>query len=342
MTASQIQYLDGYAPLGSVLSWGARKVYALGDSLMARCLAPLSEYYGWNVNCYARPSDAVADQGNDCMSISPAQGDIMLHMLGTNDKISNTTDDPNRDMIFQKGLLAELLHLCTKESSNKIWAQSMSSTGSWLNMSTDNAYRGRYSTANGATLTCTVSGTTVALASWYFKDQTGSISVTIDGVGKGTFSCQTDGNNTTSYSTTGGPWAQLFMGLSSGSHTVVVTVTSAGGAPNYCYVCFVAGYSGTADSSDPKVYVANTHDFTAAANAAQGTSTARNTRYKTITSNIVNAVAGAGLNCTLIDIDAVIGDGDLDSGVAISGGGVHFNQSGCLKVRDAFVSAIGS
>lgn len=295
--------------------------------------ALLTSALGWASNNTARGGNAVADQNTSAYLFSPVQGDIYTYWLGANDKILGG-NDANREAFTQGAHLALLLHLATKEGTNKVRAQSASVTGTWTNLTASVDPKGRTSSTNGSTLTATVSGTSVGLVGFWQQSSTGQFSVTIDGVNKGTFSTQPAGNViVTNTGMTYGPFGLVFSGLSNASHTVVITVTSATGGT--VFISFVAGYGSTVNTADPHVVVANTHDFTAAGNTAQGTSTAQNTRYKTIIANNVSTAQGLGLNVTLVDADAILADADLGPD------GLHCNSGGYIKMRDAFITAIG-
>jgi hypothetical protein len=307
----------------------------IGDSLMFNGLGPvLADYYGWEANITARGGNTVADQSPDTFMFNPAQGDIYPLWLGTNDK-NLGGGITNRETTTQLGHLALVLHLATKEGANKVRAQSMTAAGTWANMTSTTDPKGRSSTTNGSTLTCSVTGTSVAVVGYWNNSQAGQFSVTIDGVSKGTFNATPPGALVPSnIGLTSGPFAQTFTGLSNTTHTVVITVVSATSASNVVYIGFVAGYGSVVNIADPLVVVANTHDYTAAANTANGTTTAQNTRYKTLIAANVTTAQSFGLNVYLVDADALIGNSAL-----LGPDGLHPLQSGYLVMRQAFVSA---
>ena len=319
---------------GKIASLDGHVIGAVGDSLMASTASLLADHYKWpSTTITSVGGDSVADQGNESFMFSPAQGDTFLLWLGTNDKTLGN-DDADRESNTQKGHLAILFQLGIKDGANKVRANAMSSTGTWAALGTTVDPRGKYSTTNGSTLTASVSGTTVALVGWWNATQTGQFSVTIDGVSKGTFSCTPAGAEAPSALIGYGPFALTFGSLSDTSHSVVITVTSATGASNVVYVSFVAGLGSTIDPDDPRILVGNTHEFTAAANTLRGITAGRNDRYKTIISDNVTTAQGLGINASLVDVDAVLADGDLGSD------GLHPTQGGYIKVRDAFISVI--
>ena len=318
----QIASLDGHVRGG------------VGDSLMASTASLLADHYKWpSTTITAVGGDCVADQGNESFMFSPAQGDTFLLWLGTNDKTLGA-DDADKESNTQKGHLAILFQLGIKDGVNKVRANAMSSTGTWTALGTTIDPRGKYSSTNGSTLTASVSGTTVALVGWRNNTQAGQFSVTIDGVNKGTFSCTPAGAKAPSALIGYGPFALTFGSLANTSHTVVITVTSATNASNVVYMSFVAGLGSTIDPADPKVFVGNTHEFTAAANTLRSITAGRNDRYKTIISGNVTTAQGLGINAHPVDVDAAIGDADLGSD------GLHPNQDGYIKVRDAFIAVM--
>lgn len=318
----QIASLDGHVRGG------------VGDSLMASTASLLSDHYKWaSTTITSVGGDSVADQGNESFMFSPAQGDTFLLWLGTNDKTLGA-DDADKESNTQKGHLAILFQLGIKQDANKVRAQSMTAGGTWSNLTSTTDPNGRYSSTNGSTLTTSVSGTSVAVVGWWNATQSGQFSVTIDGVSKGTFSCTPAGAKAPSALIGYGPFALTFGSLADTSHTVVITVTSSTNASNVVYMSFVAGLGSTIDPDDPKVFVGNTHEFTAAANTLRSITAGRNDRYKTIISGNVTTAQGLGINAHLVDVDAAIGDADLSSD------GVHPTQAGYIKVRDAFISVI--
>ena len=310
----------------------------IGDSLTVNGIgSQLADHFDWVVNTTAQGGNTTSDQSPGCFLFSPANGDIYTQWTGTNDKIIGKSN-ANEQSAFQSGHLAEMLHLGTPEGSNKVRAQSMASTGTWVNntgVSVDS--KGRTSTTNNSTLSCTVTGTSVAFVGQWNGAQTGQFSISIDGVSKGTFNATPPGGTVPSnVGNNFGPFALVFSGLSNASHTVLITVTSATGASNVVYVDFVAGYIATTNTSFPIVVVGNTHDFTSAGNTAQGTTTAENTTFKGLIASNVTTAQGLGLNVSMVDVDSLVGNSSF-----IGPDGVHLTQAGYILVTDAFATAIG-
>lgn len=329
-------YLDSTAlPLG--VSGSIRGL--IGDSLTVGGLASLlADRYGWTADITAKGGDAVADQADEAFMFAPAQGDIFVVWLGTNDK-NLGGNIANREAVTKAGHLAVLLNLATKEGINKVRAQSMTPGGTWSNMTAPIDATGRLSATNGSTLSCSVSGTSVSVVGWWNALQTGQFSVSIDGVDQGTFSSTPPGAFMVSnQGLQHGPFALEFTGLSAGAHTVLITVTSATNVNNVVYVSFVAGYAGgTSNPADPLVIVNNLHDYTAAANVAQGTTTAQNAVYKAMFSANVAICRNKGLNVKIVETDPIIGN----NAALLGPDGLHPIHAGYMAVRDADAAAIG-
>lgn len=317
-------------------SWQGKKVCAFGDSIMLTTAGLVADAYGYTINNYCGSGETCPDQSPGVFAQTPAAGDVNIYWLGTNDKIKNAADITARLNDFSACHLSHLLHLAIKDSG-RVKATAMTAAGTWSNLANSTYASGRSSTTNGSTLTGTVSGTTVALCGYWNGALTGgTFTVTIDGVNKGTFNCFPSYTaaalgNIRNY----GSWSLLFTGLSAGSHSVVITVSSATGSNNQVFINWIAGLSaGSVVTTDPLVVVANTHDFTAAENTTRGTTTALNTKYKNAIAANVTTCRGYGLNVVLVDMDAVLGDSDLADGM-------HPTHAGYLKARDAYVTGIG-
>lgn len=299
----------------------------------------LTDTLSWVSNNYSHSGSTVADLLAAAFNFGPVVGDQYIMWLATNDKILSG-DITNRESSSFESHLALLLQLASKEGSVKVSAQSATAAGTWANSVFSSRAFGKSSATNGSTLTFTVSGTTVAVQSFWENSNGGTFSVTIDGVGKGSFSNQPPGNLVVSnVGATVGPAVNLITGLASGSHTVVITVTSATNVSNNVYIGFVAGYvqGASISATDPLVVAINTQDFTTAGNTAQSCNTARNTRFKTaIAANVATAL-GLGLNVKLVDADALLGA----NASLFTSGGIHPNETGYNLIKNAVIAAIG-
>lgn len=329
--ASFVNWTD----FGTLLTQGGKTRGIIGDSLsLYGGGTVLADHYGWTLNNTARGGDAVADQGPKTFRYQPIAGDIYAVWLGTNDK-NLGGGITARENDTKAGHLATIMHLATKEA-NKVRPPAMTKTGTWIalnSFSTDG--NGTGTVTNGSTLTASVTGTDICIVGWWDSTTTtGAFSITIDGVSKGSFNAFPASGNLGNQVTIG-PFALLFSGLSNAAHTVVLTATSGVGQP--VYISYFSGHvSGASiNPADPLVAVSNIHDYTAAGNTAQGTTTAQNLRYCTLIAANVTTAQGLGLNVKLVDIVSIITSSDIIAD------GIHLTQGGYLKVRDAFVAQIG-
>lgn len=334
MTVSLCEYIEA---TGLIVGSPGSMRAAVGDSLSVNGIASqLADWYGWRLNITAKGGDAAADQANCAFRFSPAQGDIFTCWTGTNDNFLCGTDS-NKKSVSQSAHLSMLLQLATKEGSNKVRAASMTATGTWASGAADTDVLARNSSTNGSTLSCSVTGTTVALVGWQAASFTGQFSVTIDGVNKGTFSSAIPGGAVPSnQGKPFAPFAQLFTGLSNAAHTVVIAVTSATGASAVVDISFVAGYGSTINSSDPLVVTANIYDLGSTGNTLNGTTSANIAAYSALISANVTTARGIGLNVKIVDAASIVQVSDINTTDRI-----HLIQSGYLKVRDGFVAQIG-
>jgi hypothetical protein len=333
--ASFVRFFDG---VGQLLTNSAGNVrVVIGDSLCFYGMASLlADNYGWTVNCTARPGDCVADQGPNAFQFHSIAGDIYVVWLATNDKILGAGITA-RENDTQAGHLAMIMTLATKEA-NKVRPAAMTLTGTWVNSTNTTDASGVGSTTNGSTATATVTGTDILYSGWWNTAWAGTFTITIDGVNKGTFST-TPASGNLGAQTTLGPFALLFSGLSNAAHTVVLTVTSTTGANNAVFLNYFSGHVSGAliNPADPLVVVSNTHDFTAAGNTAQGTTTAQNARYDTLIAANVATAQRLGLNAKLVDMNALVGGNTS----LILPDGVHLNQGGGIIGLGGFVGQIG-
>nr|WP_249808318.1 MULTISPECIES: SGNH/GDSL hydrolase family protein [unclassified Bradyrhizobium] len=304
----------------------------------AKGFAPLlAAHYGWTLNNTGHSGDAASDQGNESFSVAPARGSVSTLFLGTNDKILNASDHLNREINTASGHLAELLQLGIKQDVNKVRGQSMTVlAGSWANLTSGTDPNGVYSSTNGSVLEAVVRGRHVVLVGWWNAFQSGQFVVSIDlkvvGAFNATpFGAETLGNGGVEY----GPFALVFSDLPKGEHRVRVAVTSATDPAKVVRISFVAGLDGVVDHTNPLVAVGNLHDFTDAANTTQGVTYGRNGRLNNLIASNIAICQKLGLNVVPVEIYDTINaatDCPLD--------GIHPNDAGHVKLKDAFVAAI--
>lgn len=224
-------------------------------------------------------------------ALSPSAAVGTITIAGTNEMADAGVSSANRTLIGN-GLqtLATWLALPT---SQKVLGSAMTQSGSWTT-NTQLGLNSTFSTSANATLTGTVTGTVVYVASWIATGINKAWDVSIDGVSQGPFTFNGQGALT---STGAYPQIQRFAGLSSGSHTVVVTATTGG---SDAIVQWIGG-NGTSPQT-PFVGIGGAMQQNAVAN---GTVTALNTEFST---NITNLIAD-GLNVLYVDDYSAITNG---------------------------------
>ena len=167
----------------------------------------------------------------------------------------------------------------------------MAFSGTWVNFGNYEGLNMRFSHVIGSTATATVSGTVVYVGNFasLSSDFTCSYTVTIDGNVVDTVS----GFNTylTQY-----PVCKRYAGLSSGSHTVVITSTS---STNVAPIQFIAG-NGGASGTTPLVVLGTTIPYNVTSNNT--TIASMNSQLTTM----LGLLQGDGLNITLVDTNSVM------------------------------------
>lgn len=308
--------------------------YVAPNPSPAKAYVPLlAAHYGWSIANHGHGGDMVPDQAGYAFNTSPAIGDVSTVWLGTNEK-NWYGDVVARQPIFQMGHLALLLQLGIEQPA-KITGQSMTLSGSWGNLGPSIDPHGVYSSTNGSTAYATPSGRHIVLVGWWNAAYSGQFTVTIDDRTFGPFAATPDGAFAPSQYIGYGPFALAFTDLpSSGPHNVTITVSSATSASNVVYISFVAGLNGPG-ATHPKVVTANLYNYTAAADAGEGTNPARNGRYSSLIQRNVAICQRLGLNVALADVAATLTAADLSSA-----DGLHPADSGYAKIATAFESAI--
>lgn len=324
--------------LGDSITAGSGASDFNGTISPAKGYAPLlAAHYGWALNNTGRSGEAVSDQGNESFAQTPARGSVYTLFLGTNDKILNAADNLNREINTASGHLAELLQLAIRQDANKVRGQSMTVlAGSWSNLTSGTDAHGVASSTNGSALEAVVEGRHVVLVGWWNALQTGQFAVSIDLKSVGTFNAtpfgsQTLGNGGVEY----GPFALVFSDLPKGKHKVRIAVTSATDAAKVVRVSFVAGLDGVVDHTNPLVAVGNLHEFTDAGNTAQGVTYGRNERLNNIIAGNIAICQKLGLNVVPVEVYDT-----LDPATDCPTDGIHPNDAGHVKLKNAFVAAI--
>jgi hypothetical protein len=275
--------------------------------------------------------DQAADQESEIYqtTVNSTGSQLFTYMVGTNDMAHYFA---NADQLanYQSFMLASAAWLGIP-ANKKITAQSGTPTysGSWSNSTYYGGSIGKYSTTNGDTATFTVSGTVAYVAYTMLDSNAGQFSITVDGVSKGTYSNYGKNNSviSTQNGKTYGSGLARIAGLSSGSHTVVLTVTSATDPNNKVFFDWAAGNEGVTVDGGPLVI--------------QGGVPNKNSYLVPIYSSLVIAnvsmLHGDGLNIYYADTTNAI-----NISTDLIGDVTHPNDLGHSHLAQAFLSAINN
>lgn len=294
----------------------------------------LSTTLGVPITNYGVSGDQAADQAVRTYGVNLAAGDKATLMVGTNDQFLYGTSTYKQGLFksFHTSIFANIA-LPSKVNGN---SSGMTYTGSWTTSQPTWA-RGKWSFTAGNTATATVSGTAVYVGVIRQDDISGNAingtaDVYVDSVKVGSITTAGTGM-TTQNGNAYAPAAFRFGGLSAGSHTVQIVVTSA--IPDYRGLMYVEYIAGSDQSSKPSVYVSTIPKYSTAAYTTIGGSAANMATYNGIvTTNVSNAIAD-GLAVYQVDASAVVNQtSDLSSD------GVHPVNSGHSKIFNAFFSAM--
>lgn len=299
-------------------------IYALGDSFSNpgygatsghAYLQVLANQLGQSITNYGINGGQTADQTANLCSITIGAADAGVVELGFND-MWYYGNDLNKIGYFRAGYQSILAYLATP---SKQLGKNTPSVGQWVN--TPSFGIGKKTTNPGDTITFTVSGTTVYFGTIQFSGIDGSYSVTIDGVSKGTFQTNAPGMNT-HLQMPCGQKVLRFAGLSSGSHSVLITAISGNVFAEWC--------SGNTQANKPLVYALNITHCTAAGYAYDANTPINDTVHDTYNATISSAVqdlVSDGLNVVLVD-DAALNIPSEDT----YSDGVHPNDTGHCKI----------
>lgn len=316
------------------------KSAAFGDSITHGTTGPsdlahsyaslLASARSLNLINYAVDGSMVNDQIQYLYAHSVAQNQpVSWVALGANDQRIHGINS-TRLAAFRKGIACALAYRALPDAKKVLGINAITS-GTWgANAAWPGAAIGRYSREVGATLTATVTGSTVYIGSILQNSNVASFSVTIDGVAKGTFSSN-PGSTITSYlGRVYMPQLLRFTGLALGAHTVVVTVESAPDISDAVYVDWIGAVRGS--DVTPIVLAGGVTSSTAAGYAANGGSQANVDAYNVEISAVAGELTGDGLDVRFVDNSGI----DPDT---YTSDGLHLNDAGNVLMKDNFSAA---
>lgn len=217
-----------------------------------------------------------------------------------------------------------------KQASNGAWTF----TGSW-SATTVNGLDTKYSSTSGDTASISATGTAVTLAyvSHFGLGDGGTFSVKIDGVTVAS-SVDTDFGSSSGFGsgspTRYVPMALRFAGLSAGSHTVLITLTSSA-------VVQVAFVTGSGEATAPEVRVGgplkmNSTGYSSNSPYNNGTDAVVATYTATIKTLLRDGIADGRL-MKWADVNSFYTPAD------VSGDNVHPDNAGHVDIENAFLAA---
>lgn len=322
---------------------------AIGDSITAGSGASDSDHrwstlvcaaHGYTETNNASPATQIIDQvsvtSGQVFRYVVAADSLSLWLSGYNDLRYFGTDADGLET-YTRTLRAALAWLCRlpddiKQVGDAEWTY----VGTWTTAPLAFDIDTKYTATHGDHASVIVTGTAVTIAYRARFADGGMMSVTIDGVLKDTI--DTSFGSPSGYgggTTTNVAMARRYGGLSSGSHTVLLTLTSADGT--YAHVYFVTGNGETTHvpayiGAPPKMAIYNSN-----APYDQGSDAAVAAYTSAIQAACAECVAdGAGrVKCVPVN-DYYVTASD------ISDDQVHPKDTGHQHIADAFAASIAS
>jgi hypothetical protein len=292
----------------------------------------IAEYKGWALQNAARGGDMVWDQWSLIKNDTVHTNEVRIVFLGINDqRISGNS--PERLQIFHDGLAAMLAYSAIPESA-KLRADNPSITYSGAWSPPPYAANARQAYGQGATASFTLSGGAILLET-IDQDLAGTegfFSITIDGVGRGTFSCRTTARATTLNGASFGPRLLIFTVLGKGDHTVELTCLSEG-RENAIYFNWASGVSDVPQNW-PLAFTGTPPLMTESAYSSYGGSADNTARYDAAVKDVATALGNIGLHVFVADPANVI------EPAADTVDGVHPNTIGHAKLAETFLNVM--
>jgi hypothetical protein len=277
----------------------------------------LGQSLGLPVVNRALSNGRAADQSDAARGFTPDPDDIHTVLIGTNDVRVHGISHLDQDIGFIRNLV---LKYALPDIVN---ASEMSEDGSWSGVQVNS--EGRKSKTLGNAISTVVSGTAVYVSTIIHDSGTaqGVAEVFIDGVHVGTV--DTASNDVeTAKGLKYAPAVWRFGNLSPGVHTVTLLIASSG------KLFFLEHIAGSDQPSRPAVYVGTVphQDY-----AGQG-DTDNVTAFNVELAQMVDELAGDGLNVSLVDVAAVV------EPLTETIDGLHPDAQGHQDMHDAFLAAI--
>jgi hypothetical protein len=251
----------------------------------------------------------------------PNSTDTQLFTVEAGINDANTKRLGTYEAVYSACLTAAVTYLSIPDTS-KLYVNTTNCTptGTWV-ADTGYANNPYYSNTSGSTETCTITTNGGPLYIWYGLNDAwnGTMTYNVDGAGAVSVSTKTSPLIATQNSGTRGQAVAKITGLSSGSHTVVFTVTSSG-STNYAEPIAIGTTPTSYTSTMPKVIIAGVPKQRSDANAADTAA------YNTDAMAVYTAALADGLPVSFADFRSYIDP------VSDMGDSLHLNTAGHLHV----------
>jgi hypothetical protein len=231
---------------------------------------------------------------------------------------------------YKQALPAALAYLAIPDM-NKKYGYDFSTTGTWTATSTYATSTGIFSRTAGSTASTVLHGNTIyVVGTRGTANDTGTMTITVDGVDKGTYSCAgtlASSNDSRVYA----PFMMRVGNLSNGPHTVKVTSNNTG----YCEINWASGNANVSADGAPAVYVGGALRMTDADYITNGIggSIASNRLYNQVIEGTVKTLASDGLNVIKVDAEEA-----YDAATMVSFDRVHPNAAGHSMLAQVFLN----
>jgi lysophospholipase L1-like esterase len=264
------------------------------------------------------------------------QKDQFTIMIGYND-FRNKGASVSVLTHFQYGLESAIAWLALPNRFlNKITAKhsSVSYSGTWSDsgLYSTPTVTARESSTQNDTATFNVFGKTIYVCLGNVTTGTGVCSITVDGAVVGLYDCF--GTHSSSNGTTYNSRLVRIPNLGDTTHTVIITVTTAGKVP----FIWAGGTKDITSLNSPNIYVGNVIKMTdlGYAGYSNGYSDATVASYNTTIANAIQTFSGDGLNIAPVDVS---GNYDPNSGLTYTDDH-HPNNAGHQNIAASFIAAI--
>lgn len=326
---------------------------AFGDSITKGTTGPtiLANSYvellrvekGWTLTNAAVDGSMVPDQTSAVYSTTVSTDNYQYWIaLGANDQRVYGTGS-NKLQVFQEGQAALLAFLSIPTTAKFIATDTTNITysGIWGSSAAWSGFTGRVSQTPASTATWKASGSTLYIGTIVQRaagfPNIATYTITVDGGTPTTYSSDPGFDILTVLGKTYSPRLIRIAGLSEGEHTVILTVATIPDASSAVYLDWVAGSGGVPTGGVNKVTGSNVYAgtilrFTNAGYVTNGGSDALVYLYNKAIKDNVALLQSDGLNISVVDASPYI-----NPLTDLIGDGVHVNDAGNIKIKDAYL-----